>query len=107
MEENEFECDAEMQKMQKIIAGYPGDPFIPEVYLIDYLLNYEGTGIESACSYVGMFFGYFYIQKCSSDISITEAINRLSRFLDHLAENGYAETDRCEAAKTEMKKNCY
>ncbi len=104
-DEEEFDYEAELQKMQAIIAGYPGDTFIPEVFLIDYLLDYEGFGVESACTSVGMFFGYFYIQKCGFGISIPDAIKQLGKFLDHLAEKGYVEAADCEIAKLQMKQH--
>ena len=103
MDEKEYE--SELQEMQKIIDGYSGDTLIPELYLIDYLLDYEGSGIESACSSVGLFFGHFYIQKCAFDTSIPDAVNQLGKFLDYLVDKGYAEAEDCEKAKTEMKKN--
>ena len=37
MDEKEYE--SELQEMQKIIDGYSGDRLIPELYLIDYLLD--------------------------------------------------------------------
>ena len=105
MNEREFDYDAELQKMQKIIDDYPGDTLIPELYLIDYLLEYEGSGIESACSSISLFFGHFYIQKCAIDISIPEAVSQLGEFLDYLFQKGYVEAEGCEKAKKEMKEN--
>ena len=104
-EKDEFDYESELQKMQKIIDGYPGDTLIPELYLIDYLLEYEGSGIESACSSVSLFFGHFYIQKCALDISISDATDQLSQFFDYLVQKGYIGADSCEKAKAEMKKN--
>ncbi len=102
---DEFDYEAELQEMQKIIDDYPGDTLIPELYLIDYLLEYEGLGVESVCSSVGLFFGHFYIQKCAIDISISDAVNQLSKFLDYLVQKGYVESDSGERAKAEMEKN--
>ena len=108
MEENENKYDeyeSKLKEMQKVVGGYSGDTFIPELYLIDYLLDYEGVGIESACSSVGLFFGHFYIQKCAIDTSIPDAVDQLGRFLDYLADKGYVENDASEKAKSEMEKN--
>ena len=105
MDESEFDYNSESQKMEKIINSYPGDTLIPELYLIDYLLDYEGFGIESACSSVGLFFGHFYIQKCAFDISIPDATSQLGKFLDYLVEKGYADPESCDRAKSEMKEN--
>ena len=108
MNENEldkFDYDAESQKMQKIIDDYPGDTLIPELYLIDYLLNYEGSGVESATSSVGIFLGHFYIQKCAFDISIPDAVNQLNQFFDYLVQRGYMDADSFEKAKKEMNEN--
>ena len=93
------------ESMEDIINSYPGDKLIPELYLIDYLHNYEGLWLDSACSSVNLFFGHFYIQKCVIDISIPDAINQLSDFFDYLVEKGQISATDCAMAKETMKKN--
>ncbi len=56
MEHEDYE--EKLNQLQSIIDSYPGDTLIPELFLIDYLLDYEGESIDSACSSVGLFFAY-------------------------------------------------
>ncbi len=90
--------------MEEIINNYSGDKLIPELFLIDYLQDYEGMDITSACTSVSLFLGYYYIQKCIVDISIPKAVKELSKFFDYLSEKGYIDRDGCAEAKEQMKR---